>query len=45
VGEFLPPGPNGENIPKSNMLVGYFFPYGINNPIGFFLPWDFSWDS
>jgi hypothetical protein len=22
-----------------------FSPYGKNNPIGFFLPWDFSWDS
>jgi hypothetical protein len=39
VGEFLP---NGGNIPKSNMLVLYFLPYGKNNHIGFFLPWDFS---
>jgi hypothetical protein len=22
-----------------------FSPYGKNNPIGFFLPWDISWDS
>jgi hypothetical protein len=36
MGEFLPNGPNGGNIPKSNMLVGYFLPYGKNNPIGFF---------
>jgi hypothetical protein len=40
-----PNGPNGRNIPKSNMLVEYFLPYGKNNPIGFYFPWDFSWDS
>jgi hypothetical protein len=32
------------NIPKSKMLVGFFFLWK-NNPIGFFLQWDFSWDS
>jgi hypothetical protein len=42
VGELLR---NGGNIPKSKMLVGFFLPYGKDNPIGFFLPWDFSWDS
>ena len=45
VREFLPYEPYGGNIPKSNMLVGFFLPYGKNNPTGFFLPWDFSWDS
>jgi hypothetical protein len=24
---------------------GIFLPYGKNNPVGFFLPWDFSWDG
>jgi hypothetical protein len=37
--------PKWGNIPKSKMLVGFFLPMGKNNPIGFFLPWDFSWDS
>jgi hypothetical protein len=38
VGEFLPNGPNWGNIPKSNMLVGFFLPYEKNNPIEFFSP-------
>jgi hypothetical protein len=25
--------------------LGDFSPYGKNNPVGFFLPRDFSWDS
>jgi hypothetical protein len=45
VEELLPNGPNMGNIPKSNMLMGYFIPYEKNNPIAFFLLWDFSWDS
>jgi hypothetical protein len=28
VGKFLPNGPNGGNIPKSKMLVGFFLPMG-----------------
>jgi hypothetical protein len=41
VGKFLPNGTNGGNIPKSNMLMGYFLPYGkkshrIFSPVGFF---------
>jgi hypothetical protein len=37
MGKFLT---NGGNIPMWD-----FSSYGKNNPIGFFLPWDFSWDS
>jgi hypothetical protein len=34
----------GEIFPNLKCLWD-FSPYGKNNPIGFFLPWDFSWDS
>jgi hypothetical protein len=43
--EFLQNGHNGENILKSNLCLMDFSSYGKNNPVGFFLPWDFSWDS
>jgi hypothetical protein len=34
----------GETFPNQKCLRD-FSPYGKNNPVGFFLPWDFSWDS
>jgi hypothetical protein len=42
VGKFLPNGPNGGNISKSNMLVGFVLPMGKIIlydffPVGFFM--------
>jgi hypothetical protein len=41
MGKFLT---NGEIFPNLKCLWD-FSPYGKNNPIGFFLPWDFSWTT